>query len=261
MSSLPVSERHGGGLELIHLTTRTSERFRSRPIFFEPGCCFAARPSRFHTVHLWQRCHHGGHFDVDVFRHRGPRLPFLHHLLAVMIPLGHTRRPSHRPTRDVRLSCPASLASITDNGAGAFLCMLWYFASVNRGKSPISISCLWAVFWSRHVITLLEKLIKKIFLILRERNCWNDLKPAVVCFREESRGLAVVVPHWSSQSSGQGGQMERRWKPNSFCLHSCTLPSLPSPASLHRTRILLSWLFAFSVFSVLLKVVHAHVSL
>lgn len=52
---------------------------------FEP----AAHPSRFHCVRLCQCFHHGGHFDVDVFRHRGPRLPVLHHLLAVMIPLGH----------------------------------------------------------------------------------------------------------------------------------------------------------------------------
>lgn len=74
---------------------------RTLPIsadLFEPRCYFAARPSRFHTVRLWQCFHHGGHFDVDVFRHRRPRLPFLHHLLAVMILLGHTggRRTGQR---------------------------------------------------------------------------------------------------------------------------------------------------------------------
>ncbi len=50
----------------------------------------AACPYRVHTVHLRQRLHHGGHFDVDVFRHRRPRVPFLHHIPAVMIPFNRT---------------------------------------------------------------------------------------------------------------------------------------------------------------------------
>lgn len=52
--------------------------------------------------------HHGGHFNADVFRHRRPCLPFLHHLHSVMILLvGHAglRCPGQR-MRDLPLLHP-----------------------------------------------------------------------------------------------------------------------------------------------------------
>lgn len=125
--SLPVSDQYGGGSSRFHLAPLTSERFRSRPIFCT-GCWSTARPSRVHSVRLRHRFHHGGHFDVDVFRHRRPRLPFLHHLLAVMmmmIRLGHTGgRCAGQQHRMCVLPALHPWFLIMDNGMGAFLHIL-----------------------------------------------------------------------------------------------------------------------------------------
>lgn len=70
---------------------------RSLPIFCT-GCLRPPPPSlsvspslslslcpRIFVVHLRPRFHHGGHFNADVLRHHGPRLPLLHHLHPVMM--------------------------------------------------------------------------------------------------------------------------------------------------------------------------------
>lgn len=87
-------------------------------------CCLRCVSSS-HLHHLWQCFHHGGHFSVDVFCHRGPRLPLLHYLHAVIMRrlAQRLRRSVHRSTRDVCFSSPASLVSIMDNGNEALRCM------------------------------------------------------------------------------------------------------------------------------------------
>lgn len=74
-------------------------------------CCFA--PVLVITVRLLRlRLHHGGHFDADVFRHRRPRLPLVHHLPAVMFQL----RAAEPHAPDEGFPCAASLVSGMSNG-------------------------------------------------------------------------------------------------------------------------------------------------
>lgn len=92
-----------------------SELARSLPIpsyialLFRP--CARSSPIAARLVRL--RLHHGGHTDADVFRHHRPRLPLVHHLPAVMLPL---RATEARAASDAGFPCPASLVSSMSNG-------------------------------------------------------------------------------------------------------------------------------------------------
>lgn len=108
-----------------------SSSLRTRPIFADLvarcGCCFVP------VLVIAVRLHHGGHFDADVFCHRRPRLPVVHHLPAVMIQ--HRASEPHAP--DEGFPCAASLVSGMSNGTEtgplpslSFFFSPWLFCSL-----------------------------------------------------------------------------------------------------------------------------------
>lgn len=91
----------------------------SADLLHRPPCLiFLSLYPRVFIVRLWPCFHHGGHFDADVFRHHGPRLPLLHHLHALI------RLPAAEAAGVHSGGCsifPASLDFVMDNGRGPFL--------------------------------------------------------------------------------------------------------------------------------------------
>ena len=132
--------RRRGGEELLQglvsdLCRSTSGSFtrRGSPVFF----CLR-------SLHLLTRCHHGGHFDVDVFRYHGAGVSVLHHLHVVMGEM-RSERMGGGGRRwwwgNLRRSCFAARTMVRT------IQLLLYRFAKNKGTSWIKVDifacCIW----------------------------------------------------------------------------------------------------------------------